>query len=201
VIILASRSPQRRGLLSALGVDHRVVVSDYGEPDIPGASPGELVLAHARGKARDVAARAGVPAGGAVLGSDTAVVIDGEVLGKPADRAEARRMLSRLSGRTHAVMTAVCLIDGRGEGAFVDRAEVTFRDLSGGQLDWYLDLGEWRGRAGGYAIQGAGTGLVRRIDGDHTTVVGLPVAELASELERRGLAPWCQGRAEPPGLR
>ena len=166
------------------------MASDYPEDDLPGLRPHDVVLEHARAKARDVAARSGIPEGGAILGADTAVVIDGDVLGKPVDRADADRMLERLSGATHTVLTAICLLDGAGEETLVDAADVTFRTVGAGQRQWYLDRGEWQGRAGGYAIQGSGAGFVRAIQGDQTTIIGLPVAALIDLLERRGLTPW-----------
>ena len=140
--------------------------------------------------------RSGVPRGGAVLGADTAVVLGDRILGKPADRAEAREMLSALSGERHTVATGVCLVTAGGDHAFVDETDVWFRPLGVEQLDWYLGRGEWQGRAGAYAIQGSGGALVERIDGDFTTVVGLPVARLVALLEALGLAPW---QAPPPG--
>jgi septum formation protein len=185
VIVLASRSPQRRALLAALGVPFRVVVSRVAE--------GADAQANALAKARDVAARAGVPAGGAVLGADTEVVVDGRALGKPADRAAAAGMLRLLSGRDHEVHSAIALVaDGRERRALAV-ARVRFRALTRPALEWYLDTGEWRERAGGYAIQGAGAALVERVDGDYTAVVGLPVAELTSALVELGLGPWAAG--------
>ena len=186
MILLASRSPQRRALLGALGVPFRVVVSGVEEGDDP--------LANARAKARDVAARAGIPPGGAVLGADTAVVLDGAVLGKPADAADARSMLGALAGREHAVHTAVCVItQAVGERAGTDRTRVRFRPLPDAAIDWYLGTGEWRERAGGYAIQGAGAALVEAVEGDYTTVVGLPVGLTLRLLDAAGLAPWSPG--------
>jgi nucleoside triphosphate pyrophosphatase len=183
LIVLASRSPQRRALLAALGVPFRVVTSAAEEGDDP--------LANARAKARDVAARAGIPPGGAVLGADTEVMLDGAVLGKPADAGEARSMLAALAGREHAVHTAVCVITQTvGERAGTDRTRVRFRPLPGAAIDWYLGTGEWRERAGGYAIQGAGAALVEAVEGDYTTVVGLPVGLTLRLLDDAGLAPW-----------
>ncbi len=183
MILLASRSPQRRALLGALGVPFRVVVSEVEEGDDP--------LANAQAKARDVAARAGIPPGGAVLGADTEVMLDGAVLGKPADAAAARAMLAALAGREHAVHTAVCVITQTvGERAGTDRTRVRFRPLPGAAIDWYLGTGEWRERAGGYAIQGAGAALVEAVEGDYTTVVGLPVGLTLRLLDDAGLAPW-----------
>jgi nucleoside triphosphate pyrophosphatase len=180
VILLASRSPQRRALLAALGVPFRVVV--------PRTEEGEDPLANARAKAREVAARGGVPEGGAVLGVDTEVILDGRALGKPADEAAARRELRALSGRTHVVRSAICVITQTGEREAMDDARVTFRPLSDAAIDRYVATGEWRDRAGGYAIQGAGADLVERVEGDHSTVVGLPVGRLAGLLDELGLA-------------
>ena len=167
-----------------------MIASRYAEDDVDGQEPARLAAVHAREKAREVAARSGVPQGGAVLGADTVVALDGRLLGKPADRDEAQRMLRDLSGRRHAVLTAVCLISAGGEDAFVDEAAVTFLPLGDGHLSWYLDRGEWQGRAGGYAIQGSGATLVERVEGDFTTVVGLPVGRLVGLLTAAGLAPW-----------
>jgi septum formation protein len=154
-------------------------------------APNELVAAHAAAKARDVAARTGVPDGGGVLAADTAVVVGrATVLGKPNDRDEARQMLTMLSGREHVVATAVCLITAQAEHAFVDQATMCFRPFGVDHIAWYLERGEWHGRAGAYAIQGSGASLVARVDGDFTTVVGLPIGRLLTLLEECGLAPW-----------
>lgn len=189
MILLASRSPQRRALLGALGVEFRAVVSRADEGPDP--------VANARAKAEEVAARAGVPDRGAVLGADTEVLLDGRALGTPPDRPSAEAMLRALSGRDHLVRTAVCVITQTDRHEICDEARVTFRELSEPLLDWYLDGGEWRGRAGGYAVQGAGASLVARIDGAHATVVGLPVAALGALLEELGLAPWTNPAAAP----
>lgn len=185
LILLASRSPQRRALLGATGVAFRVAVSGVDE----GADP----LVNARAKARDVAGRLDVPAGGAVLGADTEVLRDGVALGKPSRPDEAAAMLRALSGRAHVVRTALCLITAAGEHDLVDDATVAFRTLGDDLVRWYVATGEWRDRAGGYAVQGSGATLVARIEGDPSTVVGLPLGALAGLLERTGLAPW--GRA------
>lgn len=201
VIVLASRSPQRRSLLRSLGVDHRVIASQYPE-DAPDdlTDPGEIVAHHARMKARDVADRGGIPAGGAVLGSDTAVVLDGTMLGKPRDRDDAAGMLDTLGGRTHRVASAIHLIPCAGdERAHVAWTDVTFRPIPPSLREWYLDRGEWQGRAGAYAIQGSGSALVEGVNGDFTTVVGLPVAALARMLEDAGLAPWVAPAPGWPG--
>lgn len=179
MILLASRSPQRRALMGGLGVEFRVVA--------PRAEEGDDPLANARAKAREVAARAGIPEGGAVLGADTEVLLDGRVLGKPPDAAAARRELSALAGRAHVVRSAVCMITRRDQREAVDDAAVTFRALSADEIDDYVATGEWRDRAGGYAIQGAGAALVERVDGDRTTVIGLPVVVVTGLLEELGL--------------
>jgi len=189
MIVLASRSPQRRALLAALGVPFRVVVSR--------AAEGVDARANALAKARDVAARSGVPAGGAVLGADTEVVVEGRALGKPADRAAAAEMLRLLSGRAHEVHSAIALLAEGRERLATAVARVHVRELAPPALEWYLDTGEWRERAGGYAIQGAGAALVERVDGDYTAVVGLPVAELTSALVELGLAPWSGASTRP----
>ena len=189
-VILASRSPQRRALLRAAGIAHRVVTSRYGEEDVPGVGPAETAAVHAREKAHDVAARAGFGRDAAVLGADTVVIVDDRVLGKPADRDEARQMLDTLRGRRHVVATAVCLVTPASEHAFVDEAGVVFRDVTPDQIDWYLGQGEWRERAGAYAVQGSGASLIARVEGDFSTVVGLPLGRLLDLLESLGLTPW-----------
>jgi len=132
--------------------------------------------------------KVGAVAGHRVLGVDTAVVLDGRALGKPGDEAEAERFLRRLSGRTHEVMSGIALRTGRDERSDVVVTRVRFRRLDPNILDWYLASGEWRERAGGYAIQARGAALVEEIEGDYWNVVGLPVAallRLAPDLLRR----------------
>jgi septum formation protein len=182
VILLASRSPQRRALLAALGIPFRVAVS--------GVAEGVDALDNARRKARAVAGRVGVPPGGAVLAADTEVLLDGRALGKPAHPAGARDMVAALAGRAHVVESAIVVVSGAGEHEARAATRVTVRELPPAALDWYVATGEWRERAGGYAIQGAGAALVERIDGDYTTVVGLPVSVLIELLVPLGLGPW-----------
>lgn len=167
----------------------RVVSSRFREDDSHAVSAHDLVAANAVGKAREVAARSGVPPGGAVLGADTAVVVDGRAWGKPVDAEDARRMIATLAGREHVVLTAFALIDGGEEIAHVDGTEVRFRALDDPEIDWYVGTGEWRDRAGGYAVQGAGAAIVESIAGDYTAVVGLPLPALAAVLRDRGLFP------------
>ena len=179
-LVLASASPQRRAILEQIGVDFRVFEPEVEE--LEQGEPGPLVLENARRKARSVAARAAL--GSVVLGVDTVVSLDGRVFGKPHDAEEAREFLRRLSGRTHEVHSGVVLVGPAGESARAALTRVRFRDLSAADLEWYLAAGEWRERAGGYAIQGRGAALVEGIEGDYWNVVGLPVSLLV------GLAPW-----------
>ena len=170
-----------------------MVVSRYEEDDTADLSPAALALEHARGKAREVAGRAGVPPGGAVVGVDTVVAVEERALGKPGTPDEAAAMLERLAGREHEVISGLAVIGEGGERSLADVARVGFRPLDDAALGWYVATGEWRGRAGGYAIQGAGAALVERVEGDYTTVVGLPVGALVTLLAERGLAPWQAG--------
>jgi septum formation protein len=168
-------------------VTFRVVASGEAEDTDAGLPAAERVMAHARGKAHDVAARTGVPAGGAVLGADTEVVLHDRTLGKAADRGAAETMLRSLSGRAHTVMTGVVLITAGGEQEHLSAAQVRFRPLDDATIRWYLGMGEWQGRAGAYAIQGAGAALVAGITGDPSTVIGLPVGDVAHMLREAGL--------------
>jgi septum formation protein len=160
-----------------------VAEPDYGEPALP-VAPAELVRRHALEKARSVATR---PGDGPVVGVDTAVVLsDDTVLGKPADMAAARAMLEHLAGRPHRVLSGLAVLVGGSERIAHAETLVRFRALTGEELDAYVASGEWEGRAGGYAIQGLGAGLVTGIDGDYANVVGLPVALLVETLADLG---------------
>ncbi len=178
-LVLASTSPQRRAILEQLRIPFAAVPPDYVEHDPPDADPTLLVRAHAAGKARSVHRD-----GRATLGVDTTVHLDGRVYGKPRDGDDATSMLSELSGRTHTVVSGLCLITGRGEVVEHAETRVAFRALDSSTIRAYVGSGEWRGRAGGYAIQGLGGRLVQRIEGDYPNVVGLPAALLVSTLER-----------------
>jgi septum formation protein len=173
--VLASTSPQRRAILEQLGLPFEVVPPRYEEHDPPDADPAALVREHARGKARSVAAE---PDERPVLGVDTTVVSGGRVYAKPRDAADAERMLEALGGRTHEVVSGLCLITPGWEVVETETTSVTFRPLTPRDLASYLATGEWRERAGGYAIQGRGAALVERIEGDYLNVVGLPAALL-----------------------
>jgi septum formation protein len=175
-LILASRSPQRRAILTQLGVSFSVVVPDVVERE--DGDPREMVVENALRKAR-------AAEGELVLGVDTTVVVDGRSYGKPVDKGEAEQTLLLLSGRTHEVWSGIALIRGGAEETATARTAVTFRHLSQPLLRWYLSSDEWKERAGGYAIQGRGAALVEAIEGDFWNVVGLPVPallELAPDL-------------------
>jgi septum formation protein len=166
-----------------LGVEFEIVAPEVEE--VGDGRPEEVVLENARRKAGAVAE--GAPRDAVVLGADTEVVLDGRVLGKAGDEAEARRHLESLSGRSHEVLGGLVLL-GPGDGperSGVARSTVAFRELSPETIDLYLAAGEWRDRAGAYAIQGLGSILVERLEGDFSNVVGLPVGlllELAPEF-------------------
>ena len=181
-MLLASTSPQRRAILEQLGLPFEVVAPSYEEHDPPGAGPVELVRGHALGKARSVAANA---RGRPVLGVDTAVVLDGLVYGKPATATEAAEMLARLGGRTHEVVSGLCVLGPGWEVVEQETTRVTFRPLARPDVVAYVATGEWEGRAGAYAIQGRGAALAERIDGDYLNVVGLPAALLVRILAER----------------
>jgi len=191
-LILASTSPQRRVILADLGADFDVVPPDYDEVPLPGTAA-EVVVARALGKARAVAA---VRPERPVVGVDTEVVLDGdEVLGQPPDADAARVMLRRLAGRQHRVLSGVAVI-GAGEATACVETRVHLRALPDDELEAYVATGEWRGRAGGYAIQAEGGGLVASIDGDLDNVIGLPVAALRALLAAEGHAlPMAGGNA------
>ncbi len=180
-LLLASRSQQRRAILEQLGVPFEVVLPQYeekaGEHD-----PVETVRENARGKARSVA---GVAAERPVLGVDTEVVINGRVFGKPANAAGAEAMLEALAGRTHEVVSGLCLLTPGWEEVVHEVTRVSFRELDARDLAAYIGTGEWEGRAGAYAVQGRGAALVERIEGDYLNVVGLPAALLVRLLAER----------------
>jgi septum formation protein len=175
-LVLASASPRRRELLEAAGWEVEVRPAAIDETRLPGERPAAYVLRLARAKAAAVAA--GVGARRTVLGADTVVVIGGEVLGKPGGDREARAMLRRLSGRSHRVLTGVCLRRGGREQMWVESTRVWFSKLSAADMAAYVATGEPRDKAGAYAIQGGAARFIQRISGSYSNVVGLPLASL-----------------------
>lgn len=184
-IVLASGSPRRRELLRNLGLDFTVIPSDVDEGNHSGLAPAPLAEELARAKAEDVAERER----GLIIGADTIVIIDGDVLGKPRDRGEALRMLSRLAGRTHTVITGLAVKDTESGRLVVahEETEVTMRTLTPDEVRGYVATGEPMDKAGAYAVQGVGSLLVERIQGCYFNVVGLPVARLGRILEGFGI--------------
>ena len=181
-VILASQSPRRRELLGLVGIPHEVRPADIDERYLPGEQP----RAHALRLAREKADKVREP-GAVVIGSDTIVVVDGDVLGKPADDADAARMLQRLSGRAHTVITAVAVAwDGR-VLADAEEVGVTFHALSDQEIRAYIATREPMDKAGAYGIQGFGATIVARVDGDYFAVMGLPLQLLVRLLRQMGL--------------
>ncbi len=178
-LLLASTSPQRKAILEQLHIPFDVAAPRYEEETPQIADAVEVVREHAQEKARSIAEEADDRP---VLGVDTAVVWQGLIFGKPADAAEAERMLEELSGKTHVVVSGLCLLTSSWEVVEHEATRVTFRELTPRDLAAYLPLGEWEGRAGAYAIQGRGAALVCAIEGDYLNVVGLPAALLVRLL-------------------
>ena len=181
-LVLASASPRRRELLAQIGIAFRVVVADVDESVLPGESPADYVVRLAHDKALEVLKRdrPGLP----VLGSDTAVVLGREILGKPSDRDEARAMLNRLSGKTHEVYSAVAVAVSENE--VHDRlnvTRVTFADLEPEWIESYCDTGDSMDKAGAYGVQGRAAERIKRIEGSFSGVMGLPLFETSQLLE------------------
>lgn len=190
-LILGSASPRRQEILLGLGLVFEVRPSHAAEPPFAGGNVEQYALGLARLKAGAVGEALPDPQA-VVIAADTIVVIDGEVLGKPEGQADAYRMLQRLAGRPHDVVTAVVVSGGKGdEQACTERTRVWFRDCTPRELERYADTGEGADKAGAYAIQGIGAGLVDRIAGSYTNVVGLPAAQTLMLLRRAGaLEEW-----------
>ena len=182
-VALASASPRRRELLASLGLRVTVVPSAYDETPLPGRTPVQLALEHARGKAAGAA-----PASELIVAADTVVDVDGEAVGKPSGVDEARAMIRRLAGRWHVVHTAYALRDDRSAASFseVVSTRVRFADLNEETIDAYARSGDGLDKAGGYGIQGFAATLVERIEGDYFAVVGFPLAAFAAALPRIG---------------
>ena len=183
-VVLASSSPRRRELLTLIGIPHTVSPADIDETPFAGEQPQPHAERLARGKATVVAAR---EPNALIVAADTIVVVDGDILGKPRDEAEAARMLRRLSGRDHIVMTGVAA-QWRGRiRSDVVQVGVTFRSLSDDDIARYIRTGEPMDKAGAYGIQGYGATIVDRVDGDYFAVMGLPLNRLVRLLEELGL--------------
>jgi septum formation protein len=195
-VILASRSPQRRALLEQLAVPFEVVVSAHDE-HVHAGDPVTTVERNALGKAREVLDRVALEPGELVLGVDTVVVVDGRILGKAAGEEEARASLRLLAGRRHEVYSGLALCDGVREAVGHATTGVRFRQLDADALERYVAGGEWRDRAGAYAIQGVGSALVESVEGDYFNVVGLPVALFVETLAAFGVAPFSWTRPSP----
>jgi len=185
--ILASDSPRRRELLHQLGFSFSVIPSSLEETNQSGMEPKGHVTYYAQEKAKEVAQR--YPQQW-VLAADTIVVVDGEIMGKPATENEAKAMLSRLSGRSHLVITAVCLVHAQCgvEESQAVQTKVFMRKLSGTDVEGYVATGEPMDKAGAYGIQGIGGCLVQRIEGSYSNVVGLPLCETVELLRCHGVA-------------
>lgn len=176
-LVLASASPRRAELLTAAGYAFEILVADVDETPADGESPHEYVRRLASEKAAATLARLkDIEESTVVLGADTTVVVDGEILGKPVDRADAERMLRLLSGRTHSVLTGVSARSVRATVDAVIETQVVVNALSDQQVAWYVASGEGLDKAGAYAIQGLASRFITRIDGSYSNVVGLPVA-------------------------
>jgi septum formation protein len=189
---LASASPRRRELLAALGLSFEVRAADVDESLHPGEAPADYVQRLARHKALSVREALAEPSGAVVLGSDTSVVVDGEVLGKPGRDAELHAaMLRKLAGRAHQVLTAVALAAPGGVHQALSTTTVHFAPLSEAQVRWYVATGEGEDKAGGYASQARAGAFITRVEGSTTGVIGLPLAETVGLLHAAGVPlPW-----------
>ena len=185
-IILASKSPRRNDLLEQAGLTFSVIPSDFDESAVALSDPDSYVITLAESKALDVSQK--YP-GAWIIGADTIVVIDRLILGKPTSRKEAADMLQRLSGKTHQVLTGYCICSKKENRLFSEcvKTDVRFKKLNNDEINWYIQTGEPFDKAGGYAIQGLGTFLVKSISGSYTNVVGLPVCEVIEYLTNEGV--------------
>ncbi len=184
-ILLASSSPRRREILTMAGIGFDVLCADTDESFLPGTAPQDVVMLLARRKAEAVS-QFPEAAGRTIVAADTIVYLNGRILGKPHSKDEAFSMLSSLSGRTNEVFTGVCIWEaGHGGRVFYEKSSVEFYPLSQEEIREYIATGEPMDKAGAYGIQGRGSLLVRRIDGDYFNVMGLPVAKLFRELREK----------------
>ena len=185
-LILASSSPRRRELLNQIGMAYQVIVADIDESVRPGEDAGDYVCRMAREKALEVQRRDGVTV--SVLGADTAVVVNGRILGKPVDREDAFRMLEDLSGRTHEVWSAVALVSpGGGLRERLNITRVTFSELDRAWIGSYCDSGDPMDKAGAYGVQGIAAQKISHMEGSYSGVMGLPLHETAEILQEAGV--------------
>ena len=176
-ILLASASPRRAELLRQVGIAHAVRPVDVDESVRAGEAPAAYVLRLAEAKAAALWRQLAPGERRPVLAADTTVALEGEIFGKPGTLAEARAMLGRLSGRTHAVHTAIALLHAQGSAARVSSSTVTFRELTPAEIDWYWHTGEPADKAGGYAVQGRAAAFISHIAGSYSGIMGLPLFE------------------------
>ena len=189
-LYLASGSPRRRELLTQIGVPFTVVSAAIDETPLTNETPVSYVERLARGKATAGFAALEHTTGACVLGADTAVIVDGKILGKPVDQADALAMLTALAGREHEVLTAIALTDGQRCETRCVSSRVLFREISVEEATTYWHSGEPHDKAGGYAIQGLGSVFVAGLNGSYSAVVGLPVCETAQLLDQFGIPCW-----------
>lgn len=189
-LILASASPRRKELLELVGLEFEVVPGDVDEAFHEAETPRDHVMRLSREKALAVSA---IYPDAWVLGADTIVLINGEILGKPQTKDEAREMLRKLSGTAHRVISGFAVLKKTGGAVFTDAVESTviFKNLSADEIEWYAETDEPYDKAGGYAAQGMGASLIREIHGSYTNVVGLPLCEVVDALRQIGAARVC----------
>lgn len=184
-IILASESPRRLQLLKNAGIEAEVLASPYQEHDQPGLKPIEIAKNHAFGKAKAVA---DILAENIVIGCDTVVDANGELLEKPRDRNHAKQMIERQQGQTIEVISGISIIDGDRSRVVIssETTQVTFHAMSEKEIEWYLNTEEWKDKSGGFAIQGNASRFIARVQGDSLSVVGLPVQKIYQTLKNWG---------------
>ena len=198
-VFLASGSPRRRLLLSQIGVPFQVLAVPVDEAVRAGERPAEYVQRLALAKTAAAWEARPDAAAAPVLAADTAVVLDGRILGKPVDALDGARMLRALSGRTHEVLTAVAISSAEGSDLRLSRSEVTFRAVADAEIHEYWRSGEPKDKAGGYAIQGIAAVFVEMLRGSYSGVMGLPLYETAGLLERAGVPRWRSPARSPDG--
>ncbi|WP_102345405.1 Maf family protein [Bacillus sp. Marseille-P3661] len=181
-LILASGSPRRKELLEKANIPFEIIISKVDETFDPNEGPDEIVKSLALQKAEDVSKHQ--PEDAVVLGADTIVTFEDQILGKPKDKDEAKKMLQLLSGKEHVVYTGVAIVTKGNRSAFYEPTKVTFWELEESEIDQYIESGEPFDKAGAYGIQGLGALLVKRIEGDYFSVVGLPISRTVRELKK-----------------